>query len=360
MVLDRFDRDRGTDHELAMLPEARWYSEALLPSQFLPRQRGDRLAESFTHADGVIGHFDIKAGVRGDAVLRPDAKQFVVTEAKLGSGLSTRTTNAPDFDQAARNVACMAHMIGRAEVPLQQLARLGFYVIAPETQIEAGVFGNLVTKDSIRAKVAARIEPYGGTMDEWYRSVFEPVLEKIDVGVLSWESILTAMPAASDVEAMREFYTKCLQFNPLRPAVAERVVPDESGRAVAAAADDRPLCSECAKWAFKQWRGWCAYGLDDPPPVPDVPRLVEGCCPRCQATEGVDPNRVGYANVHGAGNTGLPDFFVLQIFDSPGRGSWDRWGTPYRDPKVGRVPLEELPKRYPPHGWRRRTVPFEL
>ena len=31
---------------------------------------------------------------------------------------------------------------------------LGFYVIAPDRQIKAGVFGNLVTKESIYRKVA--------------------------------------------------------------------------------------------------------------------------------------------------------------------------------------------------------------
>ncbi|MCH7876577.1 MAG: hypothetical protein IH965_14945 [Gemmatimonadetes bacterium] len=39
-------------HPFALMPRARWYSEALLPSQFLKRFRGDPLAEGWTHADG--------------------------------------------------------------------------------------------------------------------------------------------------------------------------------------------------------------------------------------------------------------------------------------------------------------------
>lgn len=35
---------------IPVAPGARWYSEALLPSPF----RGDSLAESHTHADGVV------------------------------------------------------------------------------------------------------------------------------------------------------------------------------------------------------------------------------------------------------------------------------------------------------------------
>ena len=36
-----------------------WFSEALLPSPFLARTRGDKLSESWTHADGVVGKFHI-------------------------------------------------------------------------------------------------------------------------------------------------------------------------------------------------------------------------------------------------------------------------------------------------------------
>src|SRR5262245_21290448 len=44
-------------HVLSPRPGAAWYSEAWLPSAFLPRFRRDPLAEAWTHADGVVGHF---------------------------------------------------------------------------------------------------------------------------------------------------------------------------------------------------------------------------------------------------------------------------------------------------------------
>jgi hypothetical protein len=83
LVLDSCDRNRNVAHALSFLPGARWYSEALLPSRFLPQRRGDERAESFTHADGIIGHFSIAPGERGEASLLPQARQFVVVEAKL-------------------------------------------------------------------------------------------------------------------------------------------------------------------------------------------------------------------------------------------------------------------------------------
>lgn len=58
LVLDWLDRHRDLEHPLALHEGARWYSEALLPSRFLRDEHGDPLAESHTHADGLIGHFE--------------------------------------------------------------------------------------------------------------------------------------------------------------------------------------------------------------------------------------------------------------------------------------------------------------
>jgi hypothetical protein len=220
LALDWLDRNRAEvrSHPLAFCPGARWYSEALLSSRFLPRTRGDLLAESHTHADGVIGHFDIRSRIRGDAKLLPGAKQFVVTEAKLGSSLSAGTKNAKTYDQAARNVACMAHLLGEAGIAPRSLDRLAFFVIAPRSQIASGVFSKLIIKESIEAKVRQRIAPFGGTHDRWFEAVFVHALERIEVDVLSWESVLEGLPATSETDAIRRFYAECLRFNPLRGA----------------------------------------------------------------------------------------------------------------------------------------------
>jgi len=216
LVLDWLDRNRQVEHPLSFSASARWYSEALLPSRFLPKTRGDSRAESFTHADGIIGHFGVASGVRGDATLLPDAKQFVVTEAKLGSGLSAGTKNAPSYDQAARNVACMAYMLGDKGIDPSAVDRLAFYVVAPDVQVKSGVFADLVTKESIEQKVRERIMSYEGAHDAWFKSTFLPTLECIELGILSWEAILAALPKSKETELMFEFYERCLKFNPLR------------------------------------------------------------------------------------------------------------------------------------------------
>ncbi len=65
LVIDWFSRNRSIDFDLKFSDTATWYSEALLPSAFLPRYRGDKLAESWTHADGVMGLrvCDLSAGL---------------------------------------------------------------------------------------------------------------------------------------------------------------------------------------------------------------------------------------------------------------------------------------------------------
>ena len=120
LCLDWFSENRSASGTLLFDSSSDWYSEALLPSAFLPKERGDRLAESWTHADGVIGDFDIGKENIGGLSLKPDARQFVVTEAKMFSKLSSGVKNAGYFNQAARNVACIAEVI--------RLANLAYFI----------------------------------------------------------------------------------------------------------------------------------------------------------------------------------------------------------------------------------------
>lgn len=218
LVLQWFEA-HPTDHQFALQSGARWYSEALLSSRFLAKSRGEKIggkkvAETHTHADGVLGHFNISPGEKGggQARLRADAKQLVVIEAKLGSSLSPKTTNAENYGQAARTVACMVHVVESAGLRPDALESLGFYVVAPERQIQANVFKNFVTKPHIRSQVENRVAQYCGRHDEWFENSFVPALEKIEVGILSWESIIHHIARHDANYALGEFYMRCLQY----------------------------------------------------------------------------------------------------------------------------------------------------
>jgi hypothetical protein len=216
LVLDWFERARVGNHPLVFSPGAHWYSEALLASRFLPTRRGDPLAESFTHADGIVGHFDISPGERGEATLRRDAQQFVVIEAKLGSGLSKGVKNSPDYGQAARNAACIAYAVQLAGLQPASLTSLAFYVVAPEQQIHSGLFEDFATKERILSQVKLRVAQYGGVHDLWFEEAFLPTLDRMAVDLLPWESVIEYIEYHDANSGLRDFYQQCLRFNPMR------------------------------------------------------------------------------------------------------------------------------------------------
>ena len=93
LILDWFSRQPASSHPLSFENDARWYSDLLLPSQFLPRFQTDPQAESYTQADGVIGHFSIGRSGEGVIDLLADATQLAVIEAKIFSKLSKGVKN---------------------------------------------------------------------------------------------------------------------------------------------------------------------------------------------------------------------------------------------------------------------------
>ena len=214
LVLDWFASHSIPDHPLAFAAEASWFSEALLPSPFLARFRGDELAESWTHADGVIGHFKIGEGGKADLKLRTVAKQLLVLEAKIFSSLSAGVTYATYYDQAARNVACIAELLHRAKRPPSEMVSLGFYLLAPSSQIERGVFSKVVNKKSILKKVSRRVQSYEGERERWYEEWFRPTWEMLDIQCLSWEEVITAIKKcdSSAGASIDLFYDFCLSF----------------------------------------------------------------------------------------------------------------------------------------------------
>jgi hypothetical protein len=222
LVVDWFSRTSQAGHALQFTAGARWFSEALLPSQFLARRRPDALAEGWTHADAVIGHVTIGMRALANTELRADALQFIVVEAKLFSPLSPRVTHAAYFDQAARNVACMAEVLSRAGRRPQDLSSLGFFVLAPREQITRQIFSAEMSRASIDQKVKKRVSEYPtperDAKEQWLREWFLPTLSQMKVDCVCWEDIIASI-RAQDAEfgsELSEFYGECLRFNRLQ------------------------------------------------------------------------------------------------------------------------------------------------
>ena len=213
LVVDWFAQNGAPGFPLSFAPDARWFSEALLPSAFLARCSGDPLAESWTHADAIIGHFAIGSAGKTDCALASGVDQFVVVEAKIYSRLSPGVKQAPDFDQAARSVACMAELLKRAGRRPAEVDCLAFYLLAPASQIDAGLFAEEVDKASIGSKVKRRVDAYEGSRAAWHNHWFLPLLEGVEIQQISWESALDHIqchdPTAA--EEIGAFYKECLE-----------------------------------------------------------------------------------------------------------------------------------------------------
>lgn len=221
LVLDWFHSGIQYDHPLAFYEDSNWYSEALLPSQFKPRSQKDSLGESYTHADGAIGHFTIGGSGKGDLVLNEDASQLIILEAKMFSKLSAGVSHARYFDQAARNVACMAEVLRLKNIHPSQMDSLGFYVLAPQSQFEKeSSFGAYTEKSSVIEKVHRRAVEYQDRKEydeikDWFDNYFLPLIKVIDIQCISWEDIIEFI-ASEDEDfgsELKEFYELCLKFN---------------------------------------------------------------------------------------------------------------------------------------------------
>ena len=215
LVLQWFAKSNTTGHDLSFAPDARWYSEARLASAFLPQYRGDKLAEGYTHADGVIGHFQIGKTGQAELTLETDAQQFIVVEAKMFSGLSKGTTNAPTYNQAARNVACMAELVRRANRDPSNISSKAFFVLAPREQLDAGVFSDFMDRPSLERVVEGRVANYDPPKTEWFENWFLPTLSSMRVRCLAWENVVAFIKSAdrSFGDDLEIFYNRCLKFN---------------------------------------------------------------------------------------------------------------------------------------------------
>jgi hypothetical protein len=150
---------------------------------------------------------------------------MAVVEAKIYGKLSAGVKNAPFFDQAARSVACLAEVLRRADRPPEEMNSLGFFLVAPRVRIDEGLFEDDLAPRSIRRKVQARIEPYAGSLDPWFRNWFEPTLRRLDIRLFGWEDLLEeiAFRDMASGQMLDSFYGRCLRYNrPQRNAAPER------------------------------------------------------------------------------------------------------------------------------------------
>src|SRR3989304_5034871 len=196
LVLDFIENHGKNEFPLPFSENCSWHSEARLTTFFSARRVGKGLAETHTHADGVIGNFEIGSnGNTTDLHIKRDAKHLVVIEAKMSSKLSAKTTKAKYYNQAARTVACIAKVLRKGG-----------------------------KKKNKKETVQKRKDEYKDKHDEqdkeiedWWNNWFLPTLEKIEIKPVSWEDVIEKIKEVDNTSgtAIECFYSECKKFNKL-------------------------------------------------------------------------------------------------------------------------------------------------
>ena len=133
-------------------------------------------------------------------------------------GLSLGVANARTFNQATRNVACIAHTLAQAGRSPQEVA-CGFWIIAPESIIAKGSFAPALDRNNVLLGINERIQRYSGdrraTLEGWFDEWVKPTLANVQLGCWSWEQSVGAIEQANPElgEQIRDFYANTLRFS---------------------------------------------------------------------------------------------------------------------------------------------------
>lgn len=189
-----------------------WYSEGLLSSPFLARNRGDKLAEGYTHTDMALGDFNVDSSNRGDIDVEGSDGVFGVIEAKMGSRLSPGTKNAPHYNQASRNLACIAFNTRTTK------HELFFAVAAPAVKIKEHGLEAQVELQTMLAQISDRFDMYD--RDSRVYALKDEVLQRASqcrCMVISFESWIDALSSHDVHSALTDFQKHCYEFNRVGP-----------------------------------------------------------------------------------------------------------------------------------------------
>jgi hypothetical protein len=185
-----------------------WTSEALLSSPFL---KVSTVREGYTHTDIALGDFTVDYEKKGQIIVNPQAKQFGVIEAKMKSPLSKGTANAPDYNQAIRNITCIAH---NTKINCKTF----FYVLLPESKLNKAGFDicHLNKEDEIKPEIMNRFLKHN-TNNDVQLDCTDIVIKslKCNVGNITYEEWIKLFTDIEINKTLNEFYGKCIKWNKL-------------------------------------------------------------------------------------------------------------------------------------------------
>ena len=223
--------------------QKRWISEGGLEPAFEK--------EGTTWTDAILGNVRLK-GESGDNNKKKDTASnkrkvefadtpnnkpsVIIVEAKMGSPLDKSVTNSTDYDQAARNIACLAKLLNEGTKNAKALAvESAFIVFAPETKIEEWEADNNKADNNPHTMIRnawstiekqqeerKRDSKRGGIINARESAVerigdLESLVQSIchNSNVISWEDIIQSMKndKSGACEILKWFYVKtCKEY----------------------------------------------------------------------------------------------------------------------------------------------------
>lgn len=186
-----------------------WTSESLISSPFI---NAKKYREGYTHADIAIGDFKVDYSNRGEIEILTDAKHLGIIEAKMGSNLSQGTTHVLDYNQASRNLVCIA-----SNTINKPVCKTFFYVVAPASKIKDHEIVAQIELDAVKKQVNQRFELHKSETDIY--SLNEQIIAKIEncvIKAISYEEWINLFKNSTAHNDLQNFYEKAKKWNRIK------------------------------------------------------------------------------------------------------------------------------------------------
>ena len=184
-----------------------WSSEALIDSPFV---KANEKREGYTHADVILGDFTINYSQQGNVIIKDDAKILGIIEAKMGSNLSQKTTNADEYNQASRNICCLAYNT------LQTNGNCEFFfiVVAPRIKIRDNDIESQINYSTLYNQILKRFKVSNKPINSDLLRKIED--NKNNIFSISYEEWISKIKNQSDKKLLEDFYYDCLIHNKIQ------------------------------------------------------------------------------------------------------------------------------------------------
>lgn len=188
-----------------------WTSEALISSPFI---KAKTYREGYTHADIALGDFNVNYENRGEIIIPDNAKIFGIIEAKMGSDLSKKTANTINYNQASRNLACIA-----SKTYNKKECSIFFSVVAPEVKLKEYKIDIQIDLKNMIKEIKDRFNLYEYENDFKNSQNMDSLIDKAetcDVWAMSYEEWIDYLANSEAKEYLIDFYKKAKKWNRIK------------------------------------------------------------------------------------------------------------------------------------------------